>query len=132
MSTSTDTTPTAGRRTTTRQRVGLVLAALFFLVNLSSAFTPTPDGEVGPPFAVLLADSVLAALGLVAVAVAWRTGRRSAQLVLAACVVLILLTALPAFFVPVPAWVKSMVAVSFLWGLGSLVLSLGGPREDAR
>ncbi len=132
MSTSTDTTPTAGRGTTTRQRVGLVLAALYLLVNLSSAFTPTPDGEVGPPFAILLADTVLAAVGLLAVVVAWRTGRRSAQLVLAACVVLILLTALPAFFVPVPAWVKTMVAVSFLWGLASLVLSLGGPRQDAR
>lgn len=124
------TSPAPTRGTSTRQRVGLVLAGLFFLVNLPSAVTPTPDGEVGPPFAILLADSLLAAAGLVAVVLAWRSGRRAALVVMAACVVLILLTALPAFFVDVPAWIKTVVATTVVWGLVSVVLSFGGSRTE--
>ncbi|GAB3998185.1 hypothetical protein [Nocardioides marmoraquaticus] len=127
MSTTTQTDPSPTLAPRRRQRVGLALAGLFFLTNLPSAFVPgSPDGEVGPPFEILLADTLLAAVGLVAVLAAWRTGRRAALSVLAGCVVLILLTMVPAFFVDVPAWVKSLTALSVLWGLACVVLSLGG------
>lgn len=130
MSTTHTPATTAPPRPTTKQRVGLVLAAVYCLVSLPSAFTPTPDGEVGPPMTILLADTVLAAIGLVAVVVAWRACRPAALRVLAAVLVLSVLTALPAFFVDVPALLKTLVAVSVVWALGSLVLVFSAPRAD--
>ena len=127
MSTTVGATPA---RTTTKQRIGLALAGLFCLVNLSSAFTPTPDGEVGPPMAILVADSVLAAIGLVAVVLAWRSGSRAALGVLAGSMILTVLTAMPAFFVDVPAFVKAIVAASVVWVVASLVLAYSGVGEE--
>jgi hypothetical protein len=116
---------------TTKQKVGLALAGCYCLTNVPSVLVPTADGEVGPPTSVLLVCSVMGVLGVVAMVVAWRTGSPAAMRVLAASVVLILLTALPAFFVEVPALVKTGVAASLVWGLVALVLVFSG-RGDAR
>ena len=74
-------------RTTPRQQVGLALAGLLSAVNVPSAFLPTPDGETGPPTAVLVAGAVLGLVGLVAVVIAWRTGNRAAVRVAAGTLV---------------------------------------------
>ena len=99
--------------TSGRQRAGLVLAGVLSAINIPSVFTPTPDGEVGPPFGVLVLGTVLGVIGLVAVVLAWR-GNRGALRVAAGALVINLLTALPAFFVDVPAWIKLAVGLSVL------------------
>jgi hypothetical protein len=115
-------------RPSTRQKVGLVIAGLLNLVNIPSVLGPTPDGEVGPPFAILVLSSVLGILGLVATVIAWR-GHRAALRVAAGAIVINALTSLPAFFVGVPAVIKLAVAVSVLATVAALVLMLS---TDAR
>ena len=90
---STTSAPTqAASRPTTKQRWGLGIAALLSLINVPSAFVPTPDGEVGPPYVVLLVGTLLGVVGLVGVVIAWRTGSRAATRVIAACLVVMVLT----------------------------------------
>src|SRR5689334_18448070 len=49
----------------TRQKVGLVLAALINLSSIPSVLFPAPDGEEGPPMAVLVVSTILGVIGLV-------------------------------------------------------------------
>lgn len=119
----------AGPVLTTRNKVGLALAGLISLINVPSVLEPTPGGEVGPPFVVMLADTVVGLVGLVAVIIAWRSGSRTAIRVAAACLVVALVTALPALFVEVPAFVKVLVAVFTLITLATLVLMFSGDRR---
>ncbi len=72
--------------TSTRQKVGLVLCGLLNLLNIPSAFSPTPDGEAGPPYVILLLASLLGVVGLIATVSpgaatappsGWRPGRSS-------------------------------------------------------
>lgn len=102
--TSTRTSPTW----TTANRVGLVLTLILGLGNVASVFFPTPAGEVGPPFEVLLADTVLAVVVVVGVVVAWVRGSRLAARIAGGCVLLIAISAMPAFFVDVPPGVKAL------------------------
>jgi 4-amino-4-deoxy-L-arabinose transferase-like glycosyltransferase len=118
-------------RPSTKQRWGLGIAALLSLTNLPSAFVPTPDGEVGPPYVVLLVGTLLGVVGLVGVVIAWRTGSRAATRVVAACLVVMVLTSLPALFVDVPAALKAAVALSLVVTLASLVLMFSGDRRRA-
>ena len=90
-------------------KVGLVLTGVLGLGNVTSAFSPTSDGEVGPPLEVLLADTVLAVVVLVAVVIAWVRGSRLAARIAAGGVILIALSAMPAFFVDVPPAIKALV-----------------------
>ena len=107
--------------TSTRQKVGLVLSGLINLSNIPSAFSPTPDGETGPPYAILVLGSVLGVIGLVATVMAWR-GNRAALRVAAGALVINVITALPAFFVDVPAFIKALVALSVVLTVTALVL----------
>ena len=100
--------------TTTRQKVGLGLAGLLSLFSVPSVFTPTPDGDTGPPFAILVVGSILGIIGLVAVVIAWRTGSRAAVRVAAGALIINLLTSLPAFFVDVSAGIKLLTGVGVL------------------
>ena len=111
-----------------RQRTGLVLAGVLSAINIPSVFTPTPDGEVGPPFGVLVLGTVLGVIGLVAVVLAWR-GNRGALRVAAGALVINLLTALPAFFVDVPVWIKLAVGLSVLVTVAAIVLMFSGARR---
>ena len=114
--------------TSARQKVGLLLAGFLSLTSVPSVFTPTPDGEVGPPFGILILGTVLGVVGLVAVVAAWR-GNRPAFRVAAGAVILNMLTALPAFFVDVPAWLKLLVGVSVLISITSVVLMFSPARR---
>ena len=118
------------RHLSTRQRVGLGLAGLLSLGSLPSVLTPTPDGQVGPPLAVLALSTVLGAVGVVATAVAWLRGSATAMRVLAGSVVVGALVGLPAFFVDVPAWVKLTTAVSVLATIAAVVLLFSPARRD--
>jgi len=117
-------------RTSTRQRVGLAIAGLLSLGNIPSAATPTPDGETGPPYGVLVLGTVLGVVGLVAVILAWR-GNRAALRVAAGAIIISTLTALPAFFVDVPAWLKLLVGVVTLVSIASVVLMFSPSRRTA-
>ncbi len=116
--------------TSTRQRVGIGIGALLSLINLLSILMPTPEGETGPPIAILALGAVLGLVGLVAAFLAWR-GNRGALRVLAGTVIVNTLTALPAFFVDVPAWLKLGVGVTVLLALAAVVLMFSPDRQPA-
>lgn len=119
----------AGPILTTRNKIGLAIAGLISLANAPSVLEPAPDGEVGPPMVVLVADTVCGVIGLVAVIIAWRTGSRTAIRVTAAVLVVALVTALPALFVDVPAFIKILVAVFTVVTFAALVLMFSGDRR---
>lgn len=113
----------------TRTRVGLALAAVLGVADVVAVFFPTPEGELGPPFPILLLSALLGVVTLVAVAMAWRTGRRGALRVTAGARVLSAITTLPAFFVPIPAWLMLLAAVSVVLTVVCVVLVLApAPR----
>jgi hypothetical protein len=114
--------------TSARQKTGLLLAGLLCLFAVPSVLTPTPDGEVGPPFGILILGTVLGVVGLIAVVAAWR-GNRPAVRVAAGAVILNMLTSLPAFFVDVPAWLKLLVGLSVLISIASVVLMFSPARR---
>jgi len=115
----------------TRNKIGLAIAGLISVTNLPSVLTPTPEGDVGPPFVVLLAGTACGVIGLVAVVIAWRSGSRGAMRVAAACLLISLITALPALFVDVPAIIKILVAAMTVVTLAALVLMFSGDRRPA-
>ena len=118
-------------RPTSRQRAGLLLSGIYFVLNLPSVLEAAPDGEVGPPMSVMVLSTALSVLGLLATVLAWRSLTRVWTRVLAACLVVITLTSLPALFVDVPAVVKALVAVGIVWTLVALVLVFSERETDA-
>lgn len=117
--------------TSTRQKVGLVLAGLYSAANIPSVLFPTPEGEEGPPLGILVIDTLLGVIGLIAVVIAWRSGNRAALRVAAGAIIVITLTGLPAFFVDVPAGIKLLVGVSTLLTIVTVVLLLSPSRRPA-
>jgi len=116
--------------TSKRQKVGLVLAGIYSAANIPSVLFPTPDGSEGPPIGILVIGSVLGVVGLVAVIVAWRTGNRAALRAAAGAIIVVTLTALPAFFVDVPAGIKLLVGVSVLFTIAAVVLMFSPGRRS--
>jgi hypothetical protein len=115
-----------------RQRAGLVLAGLLSIGNaLSGVGGGTPEGEVGPPAVVIWAGVALGVVGLVAVVIAWRTGSRGALRVAAGSLIITALTAVPAFFVDIPAWLKAAAALSVLVTIAAVVLMFSSERRPA-
>lgn len=112
-----------------RQKAGLVLAALMSLVNAASAVFPTPAGEEGPPYAVLVLGTILGVVGLVGVAIAWRTGSQAAFRVTAGALVINTIASLPAFFVDVSAGLKLAVAISVIASVLGIVLMFSSARR---
>jgi hypothetical protein len=90
-------------------KAGFVIALLLGLSDLASPLQPTPDGQVGPPLAILIIDAVLGLITVVAVVQAWRTGSRGAVRIAAGARIVSMITALPAFFVGVPAGIMLFV-----------------------
>jgi hypothetical protein len=115
----------------TRQKVGLVLAGIYSLVNIPSALFPTPDGEEGPPFFILALGTALGVVGLVAVVAAWR-GHAIANRVAAGAIIVTTLTALPAFFVSgIPAAIRILVGVTVVWTVATVYLMFSPSRPSA-
>jgi hypothetical protein len=92
-------------------KAGFVLALLLGLSDVASLLQPTPDGEVGPPLAILIIDALLGVITIVAVVYAWRTGSRGAVRIAAGARIVSMITALPAFFVDVPAGIMLIVGL---------------------
>lgn len=116
----------------TLNKVGFVLALLLGLVNIGALANPTPDGEVGPPLAILVVDAVLGVGIIVAVLIGWLRARKAA--IRAATVLLILaaITALPAFTTPgVPSAIVAAAGGYVLITILTIVLMLK-PRAGTR
>jgi len=113
---------------TTKQKAGLVIAALYSLTNIPSAFLPAPEGETGPPLAILVIGSVLGVIGLVAAILAWR-GNQVALRVAAGAIIVNTLTGLPAFFVDVPMAIKALVGFTVVLTVVTVVLMFSGKRR---
>jgi len=113
----------------TKNKVGLVIAGLLGLVDIPSVFTATPDGEVGPPFGILVVGSICGIITVVAVVVAWTKANRGAIRVAAGARIVSMLTALPAFFVDVPSFIKILVTVAVILTVLSVVLMLSPARQ---
>ena len=130
MSTASSTTATTSSRSSVsgRQKAGLVISGLLLLSMLPSVLTPTPDGQEGPPFAVLVVSSLLGLAGLVALVPAWR-GNRAASRVVAGSIIVSAVLALPAFFVDVPAWIVAASAITVLLSVLAVVLVLTPARR---
>jgi hypothetical protein len=124
--------PVTAAGTTTKQKVGLVLAMLYGLANIPSFLAGDPDpGESGPPLAILVISSILGAIALVAAIWAWR-GNRVALRVSAGATILITLSGLPAFFVDVPMAIKALVGFSVLLTVAIVVLMFSVDSRSAR
>jgi hypothetical protein len=114
----------------TLNKAGLVLALLLGLADVTTPFQPMPDGaQAGPPAAIMWLDSVLGVITVIAVVVAWRTGRRGAVRIAAGARIVSLLTALPAFFVDVPASVQAIVAVFGVLTIACVAMMLAPSRQ---
>ena len=114
----------------TKNKVGFVLAIVYAITNLPSVFFPTDTGgEDGPPYAILLVCTILAAVALVATVVAWRSGSRPANRLSAASLIVVTLTSLPAFFVDVPAGLKAVVAAGVVLTIVMVVLMFSPPKR---
>jgi hypothetical protein len=128
MSTTISSMTTTDTGLTTRQKAGLVLCGLYSLANIPGAFTPQPDGAGdAPPLGILVVCSVLGVVGVVCSVLAWR-GNRVALRVAAGAIIVITLTALPAFFVDVPTWVRALVGASVLITVAAVALMFSGRR----
>lgn len=110
-------------------KVGLALTILLSIGNIASALGPSPDVETGPPLGILLAGSILGLIGTVAGILAWVKNNRAAARLAAITIVLCSISALPAFFVDVPAGIKALVAAMVLVTVTALVLTFSGPRS---
>jgi hypothetical protein len=112
----------------TANKVGLVLAGLLGASDLTSLLMTTPPGEVGPPLAILVLDTLLGLVTVVAVVVAWRTRSRGLVRLAAGARILSMVTALPAFFAGVPAFLVAIVAGVVVLTIVTVVLMLLPPR----
>ena len=115
----------------TKNKVGLVTRRLLGIIDLPSFLMQTPDGEVGPPYGILVLGSICGLVTLVAVVVAWRNANRGAIRVAAGARIVSMLAALPAFFVDVPWFIKVLVTVFTIVTVVSLVLMLSPARQSS-
>jgi hypothetical protein len=113
---------------TTKNKVGLVIAFLLGLSDIGGAFAPTPDGQDGPPRAVLVVGGLLGVATIVAVFIGWRMADRAAIRIAAGTRIISAILSLPAFFVDVPAGLKALAAVGVVITIVSVVLMLTPPR----
>lgn len=115
-----------------RLKAGLSVAIILGLGDLVSLFlVPTDTGEDdGPPIPILVLATVLGAVTLGAIWVAWRTGSRRAIRVVAGTRILSALTSLPAFFVDIPVGLLVFTALGVVLTVICLVLILSpaGPK----
>jgi hypothetical protein len=112
-------------------RLGIGLAVLLSLMDFASLLVPTPPGEVGPPYVILLLAAALGVVTLVAVVIGWRSGSRGALRIAAGARVVSAITALPAFFLDVAAWIQLVVAVTVVLTIACVLLVLAPARRSA-
>ncbi len=128
----TDLSTTSGATTTwtTKNKTGLGLAVLYAVANIPTVLIPVSN-DGGPPFAIGLICTILAVVATVAGVVAWRQGSRSAARLAAASLIVITLSALPAFFLDVSAVVKVVAAVGVVLMVVIVTLVFSGASGEA-
>lgn len=108
-----------------RNKAGFVLAGLLALIDLPSVLTSTPEGEVGPPFPVLVVSTLCGIATLAALAYGWARRNRASIRVAAGTRILSMLVALPALFVDgLPAFIRIAAAAFVLVTIACVVLML--------
>ncbi|CAA9329086.1 MAG: hypothetical protein AVDCRST_MAG48-3045 [uncultured Friedmanniella sp.] len=124
-------TTTAGPRAphigvpfSTANKVGLVLAGLLGVLDLGALLNPTAPGEVGPPLGILVLDTLLGGVTVVAVVLAWRRRSRGMVRLAAGARILSMISALPAFFAGVPDALVALVAAFTVVTVATVVLML--------
>lgn len=123
---------TAAPHLSQRVRTGLVLCILLGVSTLPSAFVPAVGtGKNGPPIPVLVLDVLLGLVAIGGAVLFWRTGNRLANRLAAGALIINAITALPAFFVDVDAWVKILVAVVVILTVAAVVLQLSRPKSGS-
>jgi hypothetical protein len=118
-------TTKARTRPSGRVRTGLAISALIALAGI----VPTPTGNDGPPFAIVVLSATVSIVLIATAAVAWRSGNRLAIRINAAALLLNALTSLPVFFVDIAAWVKVGSAVVIVLTVAALVLTMRPEHE---
>lgn len=114
----------------TKNKVGLAIAGLLGLADIPAVLMPTPEGDVGPPLGILIVGSICGVITVVAVVIAWMKANRGAIRVAAGARIVSMLTALPAFFVDVPAGLKIVVTALVVLTVISVVLMLSPARQS--
>jgi hypothetical protein len=113
-------------------KAGFVLALLLAVLDVGSVLNPTPEGEVGPPLAILAVGALLGLITIVAVAFGWSRGSRGAVRAAAAARILSALLALPAFAVAeVPPVLKALAGAFVLATILAVALMLKPTRGSA-
>lgn len=110
------------QRLGTKAKIGLALTILMGVASLPSVLAPTPEGEVGPPFAILVVSTVLGLASIVTAVWAWRTGNRLAIRLTAASVIVNTVAGLPGIFADIPAALRVATAVFTLLAVVAVVL----------
>lgn len=135
MSTNVGTSPAV---TTTRpsikNKVGLVLAVIYSLINLLAAFGSgfRSTAPANAPTAILIAVAALGLIILVAAVWSWRTGSRIAARIGAFAMVISALSSVPAFLAAgVTAGVVARVTAGIVWAIVTIVLVLSRPSTMA-
>ena len=115
-----------------RNKVGLALAFVLGLIGLPMFLRSSPGpGEIGPPLAVLITESICGLVTVAAVVIGWRRESARAIRLAAGTQIVSVLTALPAFFVDRPALNKLLLAIVLGVTLTAVVLMLTPSRHDA-
>jgi hypothetical protein len=115
-----------------RNKIGFVLALLLGIFDLPAVAQPTPDGEAGPPMAVLVLSSLCGLITLAAVAYGWSRRSWPAIRIGAGARIVSLLLAMPAFFVDgIEGWIRVLAAVFVLVTIVTVVLMLAPARRTA-
>jgi hypothetical protein len=110
---------------TRKNKVGFVLAILLGLSDVPAVLGPTPDGEVGPPLAVLVLSTICGLVTLAAVAYGWARRSWPAIRAAAGARIVSLLLAMPAFFVDgLPGWLRVATAAFVLVTIATVTLML--------
>lgn len=119
-----------------RRKTGYILGLIVGLLNIPASFVPsgqTATGSpTGPPVQILIFGLVGGVLIALLLAVAWRKRSRALTRAAAVLMILVALTAVPAFSLPdLPAWVKLFAGLYVLATLVSLVLLFSPARRPA-
>jgi len=113
-----------------KNKAGFVLALILGLADLPSVLGSTPDGEAGPPYAVLVLSSICGAITLASVVYGWAKRSWPAIRAGAGSRIFSALLAMPAFFVEdLPNGLRALAAVFVLVTVATVVLMLAPARR---
>src|SRR5690349_18508658 len=115
---------------TDRRRTGFVLSAVVAFCNIPLAFVPTDDKDGGPPVGVMIFGAVAAVVILALLRWAYVSGKAAAIRIAAGLMVLVALSAVPAFFVDgVPVWAQLAAGAYIVATVISLSLLFAPSRQ---